>query len=333
MYKNLDAKSKEIVMRRLQWRILTDLEPYDEKKYDEYCMKYLSDEIKDRYVIRTRWSITASKFKTFMNNPQEYYLRYVLELPEPTKKERKCFTTWNAFETIVSDGIEWFEKKYYIDKWYLKEELAIQLSEWDEDVKKLLMKSNLETLREQYYKPWEKVRLTNAEGRNIIAMRYETQRQPIFEMWSDDYEDQVYFEAKYMDLKISWTLDRYSKKLWKIRDWKTSWQFDKFQDAMEYEYDYITSMAFYYALVYVQDWVECDVYLDVQESTDPYRSEVYKLWSSRLNDVMKNKVKPGLIALNNAHATNERPQVDRDTALKSPYYTILQTVISQPQHA
>lgn len=54
MYKNLDAKSKEIVMRRLQWRILTDLEPYDEKKYDEYCMKYLSDEIKDRYVIRTR---------------------------------------------------------------------------------------------------------------------------------------------------------------------------------------------------------------------------------------------------------------------------------------
>lgn len=326
-YSILSPQDKEVVSRRLQRRILTDIDAYDESKYEEYCKEYLSDEQKDHYVIRTRWSVTSSKLKCFINNPEEYYMRYVLELPEPSQKEKKCFTIGNAFETLVSDWLEWFDKKFYVDKWYLKDELAERLSNWDPDVKKLLMKSSVDSLRSQYYKEWDRIRLTPAEGRDIIAMRYECQRQPIFEMGSPEYQNQVYFEAQYLSLKLTGTLDRYGKDVQKIRDWKTAGQMDRFEEKMEYELDYITNMAFYFALVYVVDWSECDVLLDVQESVAPYRSEVYRLSAKRLKQRMVDFIKPALASLDRCHKENERPSCDRETAFKSVYYPIMKSGI------
>jgi hypothetical protein len=60
--------------------------------FPDYCKKYLSDEKKDWYVIRTRGKITASKIKIFIKNPEEFQIRYVLELPELEESEKRHFT-------------------------------------------------------------------------------------------------------------------------------------------------------------------------------------------------------------------------------------------------
>lgn len=326
-YSNLQWRDREVVERWLQWKLLTNMEHYDPNKYDEYCDEYLDDSMKDRYIIRTRGHITASKLKCYIANPEEYYYRYVLELPECIDKEWKHFTMGNAYELLVSEWMEWFEKKYYIDKGYLKADLARLIANGDSDLEKVLVKKTLEELRISYYKPDDKIRLTPAEWRDIIGMYYETRKQSIFEMWSEDYKNQVYFEWKFLDLTISGTLDRYGKEVRKIRDFKTSGQFDKFEEQMMYEYDYITSMAFYYGLAYIVDEVECDVYLDVQESKAPYRSEVFKLSASRLKEKLQNYIRPWLVSLNESHKNNQRAIATREEAVKSPYYPIMEASI------
>lgn len=327
----MDKIAQEYIKRRLYWKVTTDLEIFDEKKIEHYKKQYLSDDQKDRYIIRTRWHITSSKLKTFINDPLEYYLKYVLELPELKEKKSTAFVLWNAYETIVTEWMEWFNKKYYIDKWYLKDDLADKLSNWDEEHKKELMKLYLDDLRDLFYKPWERIRLTHWEWKKIIAMFYESSRQTMFDLQSKDYEYQKYFEAQFGDLKLSGSLDRYSKTQAMIRDFKTSGQFDNFEYDMEYTRDYITQVAFYYALAYIVDGIECDVYIDVQETVDPYRSDIFKITKATLHNRMITTIKPALIKLNEYHKTGNRSNISRYVAKSNPYYPIIDSaIISDP---
>ena len=182
----------------------------------------------------------------------------------------------------------------------------------------------LPELRELFYKPGDKVRLTPWEWTKIIGMYYEALRQKMFEVWVEWYENQVYMECNYRNLKITWTLDRYNIEKWLIRDWKTTWNVQNAEYDIENTYDYISQMSFYYVLAYMTTGKECDVFLDIVSSSDPYNSMIYRLTAQKLRKKMQDTLKPALDALNQCHETNVRPSADRYTAMESDYYPIME---------
>lgn len=68
-------------------------------------------------------------------------------------------------------------------------------------------------------------------------------------------------------LKLRGTLDRLSTEKGMIRDWKTTSALKNFTFELSGKYGYEISMAFYYALVKMIRGVDCDVYLDVVQSS------------------------------------------------------------------
>lgn len=321
-YSNLSEKDKEIVERWLQRKCMSDYCTYT--TYEEMCLQYLGDEKKDHYVIRTRNSLTASKLKCFIKNPEEYHIKYNLELPELQPKDKRCFVIWSAFDCLLSYGMEKFYEKYYIDDGLVVEELKeklIQRGENPAEVKAM----KLPELRAIYYKDWERIRLTPAEWRDIIGMYYEVKRQPKLET-NVPYDTQKRFECKYKSLTISWTLDRHIE--WIIRDRKTSGNIDNIERDIENTFDYVTQMSFYYILAYIETGIECDVYLDIVSNKAPYTSISYRLTKEKLRRKMNNDLKPAMDSLINCYETNERPVVDRYIAMKSSYYSIMQSSIA-----
>jgi len=343
---------------------------WSEITYGDLVDKYLWDENKDWYVIRTRDNITASKIKLFIRNPEEYRIRYELELPEFEPQDKQHFKMWNAFDVMVSSWLTAFTDRYYIDKWYVKWDLVKSITEKIEKYKDEIMKfadvakkaieekiSELKTeasiakwrekqdnitaidvlefltldqLRDIYYEVWDRVRLTPAEARDVMGMYQEYCRQPLFDReW--EYVWQQYMECKFWNLKISWTLDRFSAEKQLIRDTKTSWRIENFEWDVENTFDYITQMSFYYVLAYLTHWVECDVRLDIVSTKSPYASIVYKMSKAKLKKKMLESIKPAFIALINCKETWKRPVWDRMQAIKSPYYPIMETsIMHQP---
>lgn len=325
-YTLLPQQDQEIVEKRLRRKSITTFVPYT--NYKDMCEMYLTDDKKDHYVIRTRWHQTASKVKCFMKSPEEYHIRYNLELPELTEKDNRHFVIWKAFDDLLSYWMEKFNENFYIDDWLVVDELKQKLIErWENPVEVKAMK--LPELRAIYYRDWDRIRLTPAEWKDVIWMYYEAMRQPQFEL-NMEYEPQKYFECKYRDkLIISWTLDRHRPGV--IRDRKTSWNIDNFERDIENTFDYVTQMSFYYVLAYISTGEECDVYLDIMSKKAPYTSIVYKLSAEKLKRKMQNDLKPALDAMITCFEKNIRPASDRYVAMKSPYYPIMQgSMIIEP---
>jgi hypothetical protein len=46
----------------------------------------------DKYIEENRGYITASKLKEFMRSPEQYFLKYIKEVPSLKEKEEKHFT-------------------------------------------------------------------------------------------------------------------------------------------------------------------------------------------------------------------------------------------------
>ncbi len=368
-YLNLTGIWRQVVEAWLEHKIMKD-ESVDigtQMSYEEKIEKYLCDECKDRYVIRTRWSITASKIKCFMKNPEEFWIRYELELPEFEPKDKQAFKMWSAFDVMISSGIDKFSELYYIDKWYVKWDLIKHISSMIDKYKDEIMKHEklakeaieekilelkseshilkwrekqknitpedvlecltLDQLRDIFYEAWDRIRLTPAEARDIMAMYHEYVRQPLFDReW--EYQWQHYIEAKYGILRITWTLDRFSLEKKLIRDTKTSGRIDRFEYDVEHTFDYITQMAFYFTLAYIQyDELECDVLLDIVSTSSPYASIVYKVSKKKLKLKMMQEIKPAFASLIRCYETNEWPVWDRMASITSPYYPIMQTSI------
>lgn len=332
-YLSLTWRAAEVVEHWISIKLSQDetMGVWDSLSYEEWIDKYLHDNCKDPYVVRTRWKVTSSKLKAFIRNPEEYRIRYELELPEFEPQDKQHFKMWHAFDVMVSSGLDEFNKKYYVDKWFVKWDLAEKISLRDWIDTKILWKMPLEELRNIYYKPWDKIRLTPAEARDVMWMYREYVRQPLFDReW--EYQWQQYIEAKFWPLTISWTLDRFSLEKQLIRDTKTAGRIERFERDVEDTFDYVTQMAFYFVLVYVKYWnIECDVRLDIVWSSTPYWSIVYKMSKAKLKKKMMDEIKPALIALARCQETWERPLWDRMASLKSPYYQIMQTsIMHQP---
>jgi len=283
------------------------------------------------YVERTRGHITASKLKCFLNNPVEYKLKFVDEIPLE-EEDKRYFVVGGAFDYLVAEWEEKFLQKYYIDDWLVKEELYQKALERWEIAKEVLSKWKLPELRAYIYNGRDeaKIRLTPWEWKSLMWMYREIIRQPLADMWSN-YQTHHTIQAKYKTLVIWWELDRFSKEKWLIRDWKTTGRIDFFEYDMENTYDYIMSMAFYYTLAKVHYDIDCDVILDVVHKNEPYQFIAYKLDKQILFQKMMDKVKPWLDKLIEAYETNTREPVypltwqpiPRAEIMKSSYYAYM----------
>lgn len=115
----------------------------------------------------------------------------------------------------------------------------------------------------------------------------EAQRQTL---WQSDssYESQKEITVTYslpkVDYKLSLkgTLDRFSLEKGLIRDFKTTNKLDSFAYDLSSKYGYDFQMAFYYTLVHAAHDVQCDMILDVVQTTYPYPSKVFGYPKSRL---------------------------------------------------
>lgn len=294
----------------------------------------------NNYIQENDWFITASKLKCFLHNPQEYYLQYVKKIDLENEEEKRCFVVWTAFDDLVSYWEEFFLEKYYIDDWFLVDDLKQKLTDqfWVSVDNKEIKKMKLPELRHYYYKlDNEKIRLTKKEWEDIMGMYREIKRQPLADYWNDNYEKQKVIQCEYKGLKLKWKLDRFSLDDKTIRDWKTTGRFDSFEYDMEETFDYVMSMAFYFVLAKIEYDIDCDVILDVIHKNNPYQFVAYRLDKQVLLQKTINKIKPGLEALIEAYKTDKREPINpltwisipRSEATKSKYYQYMDCAIQQ----
>ena len=95
-------------------------------------------------------------------------------------------------------------------------------------------------------------------------------------------------------------------------------------------------MAFYYALVKIQHDVECDIILDVVQSSGVYQSEVFMYQKEQMNAILSSTIIPALDKLLELHAKwNEtgdeavwmEKTEDRYKLFDLPTYPILDTAL------
>lgn len=246
----------------------------------------------DKYIEENRGYITASKLKEFMKSPEQFFLKYIKEVPQLQEKEKKCFRIWTAIDDLISYWEIKFAEKYFADEWLLKWDLIDILSiDYSLDV---LKKMKLDELKELKY--WEinsKIKLTKQEYEDILGCVRELYRQPLFNKgwW---YECQKTYIGKYKWLELKWTLDRDKKD--EFRDTKSNWNIARFEwDWKEFWYD--VSMAFYWVLKNRATWETPKAILDVVQSSFPYPSRIYELPQWDILDTVNTVIIPALDTL------------------------------------
>lgn len=308
-------------------------EQRQENIQDELERQERNNEV-DQYVEDNKGYITASKLKCFLNNPQEYQLKFQKWVIR--WKWKTYFKMGNAFDYLLSYGSDAFFDKYREKK--VKRELKDMLDddEYNTTTKKdeLLEKTGLT----------DKIVLTKWQMKKIRAMYEEVSRQPLMKPWDESFAKQKTIEAEYKWLPIKGTLDRFSLEQKEIRDRKTTSNLEKFIfKAQDFGYD--ISMAFYYVLAQVEHGIKCDSYLDVIERDKNATSRVFKMDKSNLARTVENKIKPGLEKLmeyQEKYGEEEiRPakypltdsKIPREEIEKSDYYDILPCAIQkEPEH-
>ena len=291
-------------------------------------------EKKDSYLEENRWFITASKWKCFVNSPEDFFLKYVKEVEPLNDQEKKCFTIGTAIDDLISYWEDVFNKKYFIDQWYLKADLIEKLEDMWEDCTWM----KVDDLKDKFY--WdvsEKVRLTKTDWNNIFAYYNEFKRQKLFEM-SWEYECQKTFIWSYKSLKLKGTLDRFmiAWEEWMIRDTKTT----KWIDSFKWEWDkklwYDVSMCFYWVLVYCATEKKSRLIFDVIQKTFPFTSRVFEIPQWRIEDVINN-IKESLDTLDACMTAYEKTgdesvwkvRVPFENLAKCDMYPIMETAIQE----
>lgn len=243
------------------------------------------------YIERNRWVLTASKLKTFIKSPEAYFKQYIQEV-SIDKESSRAFTLGTAFDDALSYGaIEW-NKKYFVDDGLTVAELVEKC--FSMGMAPTWKEKKDELLRMAHGDIDSKTRLTASEWESIRGMLSEATRQPLWDIYGD-YEKQAVIEGMYKGkLKLRGTLDRLSIEKGMIRDWKTTSALKNFTFELSGKYGYEISMAFYYALVKMIRGVDCDVYLDVVQSSGVYQSEVFCYQKERMHTVLIDTIIPAL---------------------------------------
>ena len=263
------------------------------------------EKIKDNYLEKNKGYITASKLKTFLRNPQEFWVHYVKGV---VKNETKThFKMWDAIHYLLAYWKDRFEDKY-IDKLY-KDDLKTKCRQ-----EKIYFSKNdkVDTLKIRLWIE-NKIMLTKKQKEKILSMYKEACRQDYMEARSERYEKEVAITTEYNWIKLKWTLDRLDLNRAIIRDRKSTYNLWKFEWSID-DYWYKESMAFYYWLAKLEYYKECDLILDVLEKSVPAKSTSFTLSKNVMEEKLNTVIKPWLKALMEFHnkygTDNIRPAID-----------------------
>lgn len=274
----------------------------------------------DPYWWSNYWHLTSSKFKCFMNNSLEYYMKYELLLPEPFKKDGKHFQLWTAFDKLRTLTLEqWMEEwtnaflaDYYITTARYKNEFIDELiKRWMK--KEELDKMKVNELRELYlWDAWSKSKIAVNDWNKLMLMIKETEKNRIaldLDWW---FENQKFFQATWTGndeetpVYIAWTLDRY--RPWTIRDWKTTsrlenilkwtWRDNLYQELEKImtDYWYYYQLWFYRLLASNDDPRnhEADMFIDFVSTEEPFNSYVMRIKSNKVLQLINTFILPWL---------------------------------------
>lgn len=246
------------------------------------------------YIEENRWYITASKLKEFMKSPEQFFLKYIKELPSPKDSDERHFILWTAIDDFISYWELEFHKKYFIDEWLTIAETTERLiSIWiDPIVLKWLKAPDLKEML--YWDISSKIRLTAWEWQTVLGCVRELNRQPLFnkDWW---YECQKTFIWTYKGLKLKWTLDRY--KTGELRDTKSCASISSFIWDWKEKFWYDVSMSFYWVLVWKATGDKPETILDVVQKTFPYASRIYKIPTEQIIATAEHTIIPALDTL------------------------------------
>jgi len=245
----------------------------------------------DKYIEENRWYITASKLKCFIKSPEDFFLKYIKEVPPLQNKEKKYFTLWTAIDDYISYWETEFHKKYYIDQWLrvdeMKERLIAMWVDWGS-----MKKPELEDLL--YWDRLSKIKLTTWDSETVMWCIKELERQPLFNKdWS--YECQKTYIWQYKSLKLKWTLDRDKKE--EIRDTKSTKSINSFMWEWKDKLWYDVSMSFYWVLKWKATGEKSKLFFDVVQKTFPYPSRIFEIPQTDILTTVDQTIKPALDAL------------------------------------
>ena len=267
---------------------------YDKTK-EEIALLILENQEKqvDKYIIKNRGFVTASKLKTFRTNPEEYFLKYILEMPgkkETDEDESVSMKLWSAVDSYISDWPDWFNQKYFMqDKKMLKKD---RLELCDE----MLIETTWENVNELKALATEwRILITPAESKKVNGMLAEYKRQPLFNS-TGKYETQKILEYEYKGLKLKATLDRLmvdveGKDEGELRDMKTTKDLIKFNFlAIDYGYDF--SMSFYNIMATAIYEKNFTLILDAVKNSFPFPSQCIKMPAETVVKQWKEQIIP-----------------------------------------
>lgn len=244
------------------------------------------------YIERNRDFVTASKLKTFIKSPEAYYLEYIKEIAIE-REDSAAFILGTAFDDALTYWPAEFQKKYFIDEGLTVSDMVAKCYDLGIPVDAKESKTGL--MRKLYWAEFEtKIRLTASNGVALTGMLHEAGRQPLWDLWGE-YEKQAKIEALYKGkLKLRGTLDRLSVQKALIRDYKTTSSLKDFTFKLSDKYGYDKSMAFYYMLVKMIRGVDCDVVLEVVQSSGHFQSEVFQYQKERMEQTLNDTIFPAL---------------------------------------
>lgn len=282
----------------------------------------------DNYIRENFWYITASKLKCFIQSPEQFFLKYIKELPELQEKEKRHFIIWTAIDDYISYWENEFNKKYFIDECLLKWELEERLNAIGIDPKWLKVDDMKSVI---YWDITSKIRLTAWEWIMINWIIKEFNRQTLFDkLWW--YENQKTYIWQYKSLKLKWTLDRTKEN--EIRDTKSTSDIKKFMwERRDLWYD--VSMAFYWVLKNKATGEKSRLIFDVAQKTFPYPSRVFEIPQGEILTIIENTIIPALDTLDSMMIAWEKTkdesiwEVKTDFAKLSTcdFYPIMKTAI------
>lgn len=243
------------------------------------------------YIEKNRGRITASKLKTFIKSPEAYYLQYIKEVQTEDEPSR-ALILGTAFDDFLTYGPVEFNKKYFLDEGLTVAGLVEKC--FERGLAPTGKEKKEELLFMAYGDVSKKIRLTEEEGNKVRGMMAEGVRQPLWDIHGA-YDKQKTIEGMYKGkLKLGGTLDRFSKDRGLIRDYKTTGNLKNFSFELASKFGYEISMAFYFALAKMVEGVECDIYLDVVQSSGVYQSEVFCYTKEKMNMVLVETIFPAL---------------------------------------
>ena len=245
----------------------------------------------DKYIEENRGFITASKLKEFIKSPEQFFLKYIKEIPPLKSGAKKHFVLWTAIDDLISYWETKFFQKYYIDHWLRVDEMKERvLAMWIDP--KWMTKPSLESAL-YWDRDW-KIKLTVWDWETVMWCVKELQRQPLFDAnW--EYECQKTYIWQYKSLKLKWTLDHDKPEM--IRDTKSTASLNSFFWDWRDKLWYDVSMSFYWVLKWKATGNKSRLIFDTVQKTFPYPSRIFEIPPEQILQVVDQTIIPALDAL------------------------------------